>query len=63
MIAGILMLCDKNDGQKEVVILNEEAKPETKSIPEELIEYKKLLDQGIITQEEFDQKKRELLGL
>ena len=62
-IAGILMLCDKNDGQKEVVILNEEAKPETKSIPEELIEYRKLLDQGIITQEEFDQKKRELLGL
>lgn len=32
-------------------------------IPEILIKYKKLLDDGIINQEEFDQKKKELLGL
>lgn len=30
---------------------------------EEIRKYKKLLDDGIITQEEFDQKKRQLLGL
>ena len=29
----------------------------------ELKKYKKLLDDGIITQEEFDAKKRQLLGL
>lgn len=32
-----------------------------KSIPEQLKEYKELLDSGIITQEEFDTKKKELL--
>lgn len=30
---------------------------------EEITKYKKLLDDGIITQEEFDRKKKELLGL
>ena len=30
---------------------------------EEVRKYKELLDQGIITQEEFDRKKKELLGL
>lgn len=33
------------------------------SIPEELKKYKELLDGGIITQEEFDAKKKQLLGL
>jgi len=33
------------------------------SAPKELEEYKALLDQGIITQEEFDAKKKQLLGL
>lgn len=33
------------------------------STPKELEEYKALLDQGIITQEEFDAKKKQLLGL
>lgn len=32
-----------------------------KSVPEQLKEYKELLDSGIITQEEFDTKKKELL--
>lgn len=30
---------------------------------QQLIEYKQLLDQGVITQEEFDSKKKQLLGL
>ena len=33
------------------------------STPQELEQYKVLLDQGIITQEEFDAKKKQLLGL
>ena len=32
-------------------------------VPEELKKYKELLDSGIITQEEFDQKKKQLLDL
>ena len=33
------------------------------SIPDEIIKYKQLLDMGIITQEEFDTKKKQLLQL
>ena len=33
------------------------------STPQELEQYKALLDQGVITQEEFDAKKKQLLGL
>jgi predicted Zn-dependent peptidase len=33
------------------------------SSADELKKYKELLDQGIITQEEFDAKKKQLLGL
>ena len=36
---------------------------EAKSPVEQLKEFKELLDMGIITQEEFDAKKKELLGL
>ena len=34
----------------------------TVSNADEIVKYKKLLDDGIITQEEFDQKKKELLS-
>ena len=37
--------------------------PKQASIPEELIKFKELLDMDIITQEEFDAKKKQLLGL
>lgn len=37
--------------------------PQPTSNTEELLELKKLLDQGIITQDEFDAKKKQLLGL
>lgn len=33
------------------------------SIADEILKLKKLLDEGIITQEEFDKKKKELLGM
>ena len=35
----------------------------TTSPADELKKYKELLDMGIITQEEFDAKKKQLLGL
>lgn len=38
-------------------------KTNAKFVSGELVEYKKLLDMGIITQEEFDAKKKQLLGL
>lgn len=41
-------------------VSHQEANP---SITDELKKYKELLDSGIITQEEFDAKKRQLLGL
>lgn len=33
------------------------------SAADEILKFKNLLDQGIITQEEFDKKKKELLGV
>ncbi|WP_081112366.1 SHOCT domain-containing protein [Fusobacterium necrophorum] len=33
------------------------------SAADEILKFKNLLDQGIITQDEFDKKKKELLGL
>lgn len=32
-------------------------------LTEEIAKFKSLLDQGVITQEEFDAKKKQLLGL
>lgn len=50
-----------------IEFMNTDAKERNKSDdPEkysELIELKKLLDMGIITQEEFNQKKKQVLGL
>lgn len=41
----------------------QQSQPAEKDPYEEISKYKKLLDEGIITQEEFDKKKKELLGL
>ena len=58
-ISGLLI-----DRQKE---REKEIKPATniiqKSDADELGKYKKLLDDGVITQEEFDAKKKQILGL
>ena len=37
--------------------------PSQPSAPEELKQYKELLDQGIITEDEFEKKKRQILGI
>lgn len=52
--------------EKERKVINNNhhnLKFEKNNIPDLIREYKKLMDDGIITQEEFDAKKKELLGL
>lgn len=57
LIAGILMFCDANSEEKTVV------KVDNNDMETKLKQYKKLLDQGLITQEEFDTKRKEILKL
>lgn len=45
--------------QKSTIVINNE----NNSIADEIIKFKKLLDDGIITQEEFEEKKKQLLKL
>ena len=63
---------ESKEFQQQLVLLKQIEKETTKpfihvksenhtSIPQQLKEYKELLDSGIITQEEFDAKKKELL--
>ena len=56
-IAGILMFCDANSEEKTVV------KVDNNDMETKLKQYKKLLEQGLITQEEFDTKRKEILKL
>lgn len=51
--------CGKRKGEKEVSVKT----AETKDKFEDIKKYKELLDFGIITEEEFNKKKTELLGL
>lgn len=44
-------------------IANEPSTTKTLSAADEIIKYKDLLDAGILTQEEFDAKKKQLLGI
>ena len=46
----------------ELIIKDNEPKPKEDNTGK-LIEYKKLLDAGVISQEEFDAKKKELINL
>ena len=48
---------------KETLQAVSSAVPTSQSNADELKKYKDLLDQGVITQEEFDAKKKQLLGL
>lgn len=69
----LVIKCDKKDLEKlSLLIVAEEAEttqtfntsPITSTIPtDELIKLKELLDAGILTQDEFDAKKKQLLGI
>ena len=56
----------KKSSQKSVVKKSKPRKtlaPKTDSVADEIKKFADLKDQGILTQEEFDAKKKELLGL
>lgn len=55
--------CGGKEGSSENAgdFVSKDTRPQDKTAVSELMDYKKLLDSGIITQEEFDQKKEELL--
>ena len=67
---GVLNQEEINDKLTSLIKTKEEKNTESTTIitqsssnAEELAKFKKLLDDGIITQEEFDAKKKQLLGL
>ncbi len=51
---------DLMSGEKNKVIVNDS---ENESLTDEILKYKNLLDMGAITQDEYDAKKKQLLGL
>ena len=52
-----------HEGINNILFADEEVKEgKTQSVVEQLKEFKELLDMEIITQEEFNQKKAEILG-
>lgn len=56
------LLIERQDKQKNVVSAPM-SHAESSSSADELKKYKDLLDSGVISQEEFDEKKKQLLGL
>ena len=64
IIALILALAKPNIRQQsEMLDAMRGVNQKAASPADEILKYKELLDQGIITQEEFDKKKKELLQL
>ena len=67
-VISIFKPARKNNRQTCIRIQNKSAniattQPQEISSADEIKKYKELLDSGIITQEEFDLKKKQLLGL
>lgn len=54
------LLVERQQKHEEVTTIRQEI---PQSNADELVKYKDLMDKGIITQEEFDAKKKQLLGL
>ena len=72
IIAGILMLCDNESNEESNVVVYHQPAAPAPTAPivvkkddkfDEVKKYKELLENGVITQEEFENKKKELLGL
>ena len=57
------LLIERQEKKEQAQVATPAVAPVVKSGAEELKEYKELLDSGIITQEEFDAKKKQILGL
>lgn len=52
-----------SDSTEESIVKNTKAKPKKNDIKSELKKYKEMLDEGLITQEQYDAKSNKLLGL
>ena len=61
IIVWVVALVWANTETKETVIINQASSSVASS--DEILNYKKLLDDGVITQEEFEAKKKQILGL
>ena len=59
ILSVLQIISESNISQQEVV----QQQNSTNSIADEIMKFKELLDQGIITQDEFDAKKKQLLNL
>ena len=57
------LLIERQKKQYSVVVANPTNTQTINNSPDDLIKLKELLDKGIITQEEFDAKKKQILGL
>lgn len=60
---GSVDLIELSKSEYELELKKANEVPNTVSTADELKKYKELLDMGVITQEEFDAKKKQLLGL
>lgn len=67
MAKDLIKMCDENLAKLEIILKKEETvtpqESSSKDPIEEVKKLKELLDMGILTQEEFDKKKKELLNL
>ncbi len=62
IIIWLIALVWANTEPKETIVVNQNSQS-IQSDSEEILNFKKLLDDGIITQEEFEVKKKQILGL
>ena len=53
----------RNSKREGYLQYKKEKEPEMKNAVDELKKYKELFDSGVITQEEFDAKKKQILNL
>jgi len=65
IIGLVIVLCldDKSEEKNDYNVIDLNQKPQPVSPAEEILQYKKLLDEGIITNEEFEEKKKQLLNI
>lgn len=56
-------ISQKAQKTREASVAPEETVSATVSVADEILKFKQLLDMGVITQEEFDAKKKQLLGI
>lgn len=62
-IQDLILFMNEHKIFKDEKIINKKTKRSERQNAEALREFKKLLDEGIITEEEFEAKKKQLLGI